>query len=121
MYIDQEIRDDVAVLTVRKPLMTLPDVVPFHDQVKGLVKDGIRKVVADFSQVQWFGTPMLEALITSLTTLQNAGGDLRLTGLTQRMHGILTVTHLDRIFQTLDTVDQAVTSFKTGSLEAQAN
>jgi anti-sigma B factor antagonist len=112
MHIDEQIRDDVAVLTVSKAVATGPDVAPFHDQVKGLVRDGIRKVVVDFSQVRWCGSAMLGTLVASLTTLRNAGGDLRLAGLTERMDSILAVTYLAGIFKTLDTVDRAVASFQ---------
>ena len=112
MRIDEQIRKDVAVLSVSKVLTTEPDVAPFHDRVESLVRDDIRKVVVDFSQVRWFGSAMLGALIASLATLRNAGGDLRLAGLTERMDGILAVTHLAGIFRTLDTVDRAVASFE---------
>jgi len=43
--------------------------------------------------------------------LRNAGGDLRLTGITKQIENILTVTHLTRIFRTLESVDQAVESY----------
>jgi len=112
MRIDEQIREGVAVLSVSKVLTTELDVAPFCDRVKGLVQDDIRKVVVDFSQVRWFGSAMLGALIVSLTTLRNAGGDLRLAGLTERMDSILAVTHLAGIFRTLDTVDRAVASFE---------
>lgn len=112
MRIDEHIRKDVAVLSVSKILTTELDVAPFYGRIESLVRDDIRKVVVDFSQVRWFGSAMLGALIASLTMLRNAGGDLRLAGLTERMDSILAVTHLARIFQTLDTVDRAVASFE---------
>ena len=38
MRIDEEIRDDVAVLRVSGALMSGPDVAPFHDHIKWLIK-----------------------------------------------------------------------------------
>ncbi len=112
MRIHEEIRDDVAVLRVSGALMSGPDVAPFHDHVKRLIKDGMTRVVVDFSKVKWFGSAMLGVLIASLTTIRNAEGDLRLTGITEKIDSILMVTQLAGIFRTLDTVDRAVASYQ---------
>ena len=113
MNIKEEIRDNVAVLTVTGALMSGPEVGPFQDHVKRLVKDGIKNVVVDFSKVKWFGSSMLGVLTASLTTLRNEGGDLRLTGITKKIESIMMVTRLSGIFRTIDTVDRAVASFST--------
>ncbi|MDA0746885.1 MAG: STAS domain-containing protein [bacterium] len=113
MKISEEIRDDVAVLTTTGALMSGPEVADFHDHIKKLVQDGITNVVVDFSKVKWFGSSMLGVMTASLTTVRNAGGDMRLTGITKKIESILMVTQLAGIFRTLDTVDRAVASFKT--------
>ena len=118
MKIREDIRRDVAVLTVTGSLMNGPDVAPFHDYVKKLAESGITKVVVDFSKVKWFGSSMLGVLTASLTTLRNEGGDLRLTGITRKIESILMVTKLSAIFQTMETVDRAVASFQTRPPEA---
>ncbi len=111
MKIREEIREDVAVLSVRGELMSGPTVAPFHDHIRQLVKDGICKVVVDFSSVKWFGSSMLGVLTASMSTLRTAGGDLRLTGITKKIDSILMVTHLAGIFSTHPDVDKAVESF----------
>ena len=113
MKISEEIREDVAVLTVTGALMSGPEVAEFHDHVKRLVKDGICRMVVDFSKVKWFGSSMLGVMTASLTTVRHEGGDMRLTGITRKIESILMVTQLAGIFRTLDTVDRAVASFKT--------
>ncbi len=113
MKISEVIRGDVAVLTVTGALMSGPEVAPFQDHIKRLVKDGIRNVVVDFSNVKWFGSSMLGVLTASLTTLRSEGGDLRLTGVTKKIESILMVTRLASIFRTIDTADRAVASFQT--------
>lgn len=111
MQIEQEMHGDVAVLSIRDAILTGPDVAPFHERVKALAKDGVCRVVVDFSRAPWFGSAMLGALIGSVTTLRRAGGDLRLAGLTDRMMDVLRVSHLERVFQTLNSADQGVESF----------
>ncbi len=113
MRIEEEFRDNVAVLQVSGP-----DVAPFHDRIKGLIEEGTANLVVDFSKVKWFGSAMLGVLIASLTTVRNAGGDLRLTGITEKIDSILMVTQLAGIFRSLDTVDRAVASYRTQPPEA---
>ena len=113
LKIGEDIRDNVAVLSVSGALMSGPEVSEFHEHIKRLVKDGIVNVVADFSKVKWFGSSMLGVMTASLTTLRNEGGDLRLTGITKKIESILMVTQLASIFRTIDNVDRAVASFTT--------
>lgn len=113
MTIKEEIRGDVAVLTLTGTLMSGPEVSPFHDHIKRLVQDGIVNAVVDFSKIKWMGSSMLGVMTASLTTVRNAGGDIRLTGITKKIESILMVTHLASVFRTVDTVDRGVASFKT--------
>ena len=113
MKINEEIRGDVAILSVTGALMSGPEVAEFHDHVKRLVKDGVVNLVVDFAKVKWFGSSMLGVMTASLTTSRNAGGDIRLTGITKKIESILMVTQLAGIFRTLDTVDRAVASYQT--------
>ena len=113
LKIEENIQENVAVLSISGALMSGPEVGEFHEHIKRLVKDGIVNVVADFSKVKWFGSSMLGVMTASLTTLRSEGGDLRLTGITKKIESILMVTQLASIFRTIDNVDRAVTSFKT--------
>ena len=113
MNIKEEIRGDVAVLTVSGSLMSGPEVGPFHDHIKKLVNDGLSQVVVDFSKVKWFGSAMLGVITAALTTTRSAGGDVRLTGITKKIESILIVTRLASIFRIIETVDRAVASYKT--------
>ncbi len=119
MRIDEEIREDVAILKMSGALMSGPDVAPFHSHIKKLANDSITNVVVDFSRVKWLGSAMLGVLIASLTTLRNEGGDLRLTGITEKIDSILMVTQLAGIFKTYDTAGRAVASYRTDPVQAK--
>ena len=53
----------------------------------------------------------LGMLIGALTSVRNAGGDLRLAAVSGRVHTLLTVTKLIGVFQVFETSDAAVASF----------
>ena len=108
----KEIHTDVAVLTVAEPLMWRPDVELFLGIIRGLVQDGLVKVVLDLSEVKVLPSAMLGAIAVSQRTLWDAGGEMRLAGGTKRVERTLGVTRLDDVFRSLETVDRAIESFR---------
>jgi len=110
--IREEIYDDVAVLVVIGNLVAGPDVAVLHDHVKKLVGSGVVRVVVDFSAVSWFGSAMLGVLAASYTTVQNAGGGVRLIGVTEKVAQIMDVTRLSDVFEILPTLDDAMISLR---------
>lgn len=111
MILKEKIVGTVAVITVRGCIISDPDVIPFKTKIQDLAKCSISQIVVDLSHVKWFGAAMLGALVNGLSTTQQAGGDLRLAGITERIYQILMVTQLAGIFQTAPTVAHAVGSF----------
>ena len=111
MRIQEDIRGEVAVLSVDGPLTTYPDVSTFKEYINQLVGNGTSKVVVDLSDVKWFGTPMLAELVSSVMSLRSAGGDLRLCGMTDRMASVLAATGLTSVVRILANADVAVDSF----------
>ena len=112
MELREERRGDVAILSLSGRVMSGPDVFPFHDHIKGLAAEGIHKVVIDLAGVSWFGSAMLGVMTSGLVTLQSKGGGMMLTGITPTITKILVATRLDGVFQTRETVDEAVNSFE---------
>jgi ABC-type transporter Mla MlaB component len=67
--------------------------------------------VLDLSQVQYIDSGGLGALVAVLTSARAAGGDLRLTGMNERVSRVLKTTRLDRVFRTHSSVELAVNAF----------
>ncbi len=67
--------------------------------------------VLDLSQVQYIDSGGLGALVAVLTSARAAGGDLRLTGMNERVARVLKTTRLDRVFRTHSSVEVAVNAF----------
>ena len=112
MKIGKQIHTDVAVLTVAKPLMRRSDLVLFLGIIRGLVRDGWTKVVLDLSKVKVLASAMLGAMAGSQRILWDAGGEMRLAGVTKRVKKTLGVTGVDDVFRSLETVDRAIESFR---------
>jgi len=112
MQIKEEIRDDVAILFLKGNLMGGPDSMEVHEKVKSLIRDKIKKVVIDLSKVKWMNSSGLGALMACMTSLKNVEGELKISGATEKIKNLFMITKLITIFDTYETADRAVASFK---------
>lgn len=111
MEIKEEIRGDVAVLHLSGKMMGGPDTMKLHEHVKGLIADGLRKLVIDLANIKWLNSSGMGALIMCLASIRNAGGQLKLSAITEKVESLLMITHLLTVFETSETADRAVASF----------
>ncbi len=117
--VNEEIRNDVAILTVDHIPMCRADLAPLHNRVAWLARRGVTRIVLDLSSLKWFGATMLGELVSNQQELQSAGGDLRLACPSGRIGKILSVTQLSDRFRTFQTADRAVASFgKQAAIQA---
>jgi len=112
MAIKEKIHDGVALLTVSGKLMGGPETLEVHEHVKGLVADGVKKVVIDLSKVKWLNSQGLGVLMAAYTSLSRVEGQLRLSGVTDKVKSLLMITQLLNIFDTYETADRALATFK---------
>jgi len=112
MAVKEKIVDDVAVLTVSGKLMGGEETWDIHEKVKSLIADKITKVVIDLSKVKWLNSQGLGMLMACYTSLKNANGALKIAGATEKVNSLFMVTQLIKVFDTYETADRAVASFK---------
>lgn len=111
MQINEQMKDDVAVISLRGKLMGGPETTAIHDKVKELVDNDIKKVVIDLGKVKWMNSSGLGVLMGSMTTVKNAKGELKLANVTDKVKSLFMITKLITIFDTHDSIDDAVGSF----------
>lgn len=101
----------VAIFEPKGKIMGGPDATVLHDKLHEIINQGKKKVVIDLAKVDWMNSTGLGILISGLTTMRNNGGELKLANVTEKIQSLLTITKLITIFETFDSVDQAVGSF----------
>jgi len=104
--------DGIVVLELSGKVMGGPDANLLSEKLHELVDQKNTKVVADLSKVSWMNSSGLGILIGGLTTMRNNDGDLKLVNVTERIKSLLIITKLITIFETFDSVDEALASFK---------
>jgi len=103
---------DVVVLEPKGKIMGGPDATLMHDKLHDYIDQGKKKVIIDLAEVDWMNSTGLGILISGLTTLRNNQGDLKLANVTGKIESLLTITKLITVFETFDSVEAAVQSFK---------
>ena len=112
MQISEQREGDVAILVLKGKLMGGPETKAVHDKVKELADNKEKKVVIDLGKVKWMNSSGLGVIMGSLTTLKNAGGELNLANVTDRVQSLFMITKLITLFETHDSLKEAVASFK---------
>jgi anti-sigma B factor antagonist len=102
----------VTVVTLYSNMMGGPDAATLHLLLHELVEKGKMRIVIDLNDVKSVNSSGLGILIGGLTTMKNAGGDLKLANVSSKIQTLLVVTKLDSIFEQHSSVDKAVASFK---------
>ena len=78
------------------------------EDVQGLVNDGIKRIVLDFTHVNWINSLGVGAVMKCLTLLRNKNGYLYLVGLTEKVKSIFMVTQLIKVFTIKETAEEAI-------------
>lgn len=104
-------RYNCVVIEFKGKVMGGPDATNFNDDLHELIDDGKKEVIVDLSKVSFMNSSGLGILIGGLTTMRNAGGDLRIAGASERIESLLVVTKLITVFDNYRTVEEAVESY----------
>jgi anti-sigma B factor antagonist len=112
MQLEERIVRDVIIVKVTGEitLKKAGDVV-LHDRVRNLIQQGHRKVLFDLASVSYVDSAGLGELVQAYSTIRNYGGSLKLFNPTKRLHDLLVVTDLARLFDRYDDEAQALASF----------
>jgi anti-sigma B factor antagonist len=102
----------VTVITLKGKVIGGPDASELTRQLHSLIDEGKKQFVVDLSGVELMNSSGLGMLIGGLTTVRNAGGDLKLANASAKILSLFTVTKLSKVFTHYDTVTQAVKSFQ---------
>lgn len=111
MRLSDREQDGIVILEPKGKIMGGPDATLLHDKLHEIIEAGKKRVVIDLSQVDWMNSTGLGILISTLTTLRNNDGELKLANVTEKIQSLLVITKLAPVFDSFDTIDDAVKAF----------
>ena len=104
-------RYNAVVIRFKGNVMGGPDGAKLHDKLHNLREQSKLNVVVDLGRVKFMNSSGLGMLISGMTTMRNAGGDLRLANAADRIQSLLDVTRLITVFKHYESVEAAAASF----------
>lgn len=101
---------DVVVLNLHGPIAGMKAVGMLESAVRRHCRDGVRHVVANLGGVPSVDLRGLGALVDAHRALRQARGVFTLACITKRLHDLVVITRLLTVFDTCDSVAEAVGS-----------
>ncbi len=84
----------------------------FRDTIRDLAAKGNKKLLINLSEVSYIDSSGIGEMVSAFTSVTNAGGQLKLIGLSKRVKDLLQITKLYTVFEAFDDETEAVRSFK---------
>jgi anti-sigma B factor antagonist len=108
MKLDIKEQGPAVIIHVKGNLMGEPETLSIHEKVKELLGQGKTKIIINLADVSWINSSGLGMLMGCLTSVKNANGDLKLSGITDKVKNLFVITKLITLFDTFDSVQEAV-------------
>lgn len=112
MEIVERTVSDVTVLDLKGKMTLGEGDELLKDKINSLLAAGKKKLVLNLEGVPYIDSAGLGEVVRTYTTVSRQGGSLKLLNLTKRIEDLLSITKLLTVFDTFDSEDEAVKSFK---------
>ena len=102
---------DVAVIDVSGRITLGEGSSAIRDAMRDLTTKGNKKILLNLSEVSYIDSTGIGELVAGFTSVANAGGTVKLLGLSKRVKDILLITKLYTVFEVHEDEAHAVQSF----------
>jgi anti-sigma B factor antagonist len=103
---------DVTVLDMDGRITIGEGSVALRSAVRRLLEEGKHKILLNLAKVGYIDSSGIGELVSSYTTINKDGGQLKLLSLTEKLRDLLTITKLLTVFDVYDTEAEALSSYK---------
>lgn len=94
------------------------DSAELHKELRLLVEKGERKILLNMEKVSHIDSSGLGELVSGYSTLLKNGGELKLFNLSDKVHGLMTMTKLLTVFDIYENEAEAIDSFTSKSAQS---
>ncbi len=112
MKIEERAADGVTILDLQGKMLIGEGDELLREKINQLVENGTERIVLNLAEVPYVDSAGLGEIVRCYTTVSRKNGKLKLLHLTKRIHDLLSITKLLTVFETYDTEEEAVKSFK---------
>ncbi len=101
----------VTILDMKGRIVLGDEIHQVRNAVRNLIGQDKKKIILNLAGIDYIDSSGVGELVSSFTAVRNAGGELKLLNLTQKVHDVLYVTKLYTVFDIKDDEFHAVKSF----------
>ena len=103
---------DVTILDMEGKITIGEGSVAVRSAVRRLLEEGKKKILLNLAAVGYVDSSGIGELVSSFTTINREGGQLKLLNLTQKIQDLLAITKLLTVFDVYEDESAALNSFK---------
>lgn len=111
MEVTPEKAGDVTIITLPGEVLDASSVPDFRRDIMPHLEEEGANVLFDMSELRFVDSSGLGVILSCLRKLNAAGGDLKLFGMTQPVRALFELVRMHRIFDILNTRDEALKAF----------
>jgi anti-sigma B factor antagonist len=112
MQIEERVVGDVTILDLKGKITLGEGDEALKAKVNALTAQGRKRILLNLAEVPYIDSAGLGEVVHTYTTVSRQGGQLKLVNLTKRITDLLSITKLLTVFETFDSEDEALQSFK---------
>jgi len=112
MSLEVRTSGDVTILAPKGMLLGGKETDELQSKIKELAEAGNRKLLINLGQTTFMNSVSLGVLIAGHSNYAKRGAQLKLAAVDKKIQNIFVVTKLSLVFETYDTEDEAIQSFK---------
>lgn len=105
-------KNGVAVLELKGTITLGSGDVTMRDRIKELLAKDKKQIVVDLGEVSFMDSTGLGELVAAYTTARHQQATLKLANLTKKIKDLLSITQLAAVFESYESLDEAIASFK---------
>ncbi len=102
----------VTVLDLSGKITLGEDGTLLKDKLQSLLHQNKKNILFNLAQVSYVDSAGLGAIVSAYTTVTREGGSLKLANVTKKLQDLLSITKLLTVFETFDSEEEAIRSYK---------
>ena len=103
--------NDIEILDCKGKIVLGEGTMTVRNSVRDILAANGKKIILNLAEVNYIDSSGIGELVSTYTTVANAGGQLKLLNLTKKIHELLQITKLLTVFQVYDDEKAASDSF----------
>ncbi len=103
---------DVTILDLSGKITIGEGSVSLRGSIRRLLEENKKKILLNLAGVSYVDSSGIGELVSSFTSVNKEGGQLKLLKLTQKIQDLLAITKLLTVFDVFDDEESALNSFK---------